>query len=76
MVRCESKKGSSNSLTQPCNSEDESNSDGGGAVSEEESVADLADSWGEVGQQRQHDFKRTHFSSATQCDFCKKKVTV
>ncbi|XP_064104198.1 PDZ domain-containing protein 8-like [Macrobrachium nipponense] len=49
-------------------SEDESLTDG--TVSEED------DSYGmhDIVEDRIHDFKRTHFNSAVQCNFCKKKI--
>ncbi|KAK4299670.1 hypothetical protein Pmani_028064 [Petrolisthes manimaculis] len=49
-------------------SEDESMTDG--TLSEEEDSMNLHD----TGEDRSHEFKRTHFHSATQCDFCKKKI--
>lgn len=49
-------------------SEDESLTDG--TVSEEEDMLVVQ----EIVEDRNHDFKRTHFHSATQCDFCRKKV--
>ena len=50
-------------------SEDESLTDGNdGTLSEED------DEGGQEEDDRNHSFKRTHFHSATLCDFCKKKV--
>nr|XP_045609786.1 PDZ domain-containing protein 8-like isoform X3 [Procambarus clarkii] len=49
-------------------SEDESFTDG--TVSEEDDILSVQ----EIVEDRNHDFKRTHFNSATQCDFCKKKI--
>ncbi|KAG7169249.1 PDZ domain-containing protein 8-like isoform X3 [Homarus americanus] len=49
-------------------SEDESLTDG--TLSEEDDLLGMQ----EIVEDRNHDFKRTHFHSATQCDFCKKKI--
>ena len=49
-------------------SEDESLTDG--TLSEDDDVPTIQ----EAVEDRNHDFKRTHFHSATQCNFCKKKV--
>ncbi|XP_066937776.1 PDZ domain-containing protein 8 isoform X2 [Macrobrachium rosenbergii] len=49
-------------------SEDESLTDG--TVSEEDDVYGMHD----IVEDRIHDFKRTHFNSAVQCNFCKKKI--
>ncbi|KAK8749496.1 hypothetical protein OTU49_015396 [Cherax quadricarinatus] len=56
------------SLDKNAISEDESLTDG--TVSEEDDVLGVQ----EIVEDRNHDFKRTHFHSATQCDFCKKKI--
>ncbi|XP_076061175.1 PDZ domain containing 8 isoform X2 [Oratosquilla oratoria] len=47
--------------------EDDSSIDGG--LSDEDEAY-----LGEIIDERPHDFKRTHFHSTTQCDFCKKKI--
>ncbi|XP_042870320.1 PDZ domain-containing protein 8-like isoform X1 [Penaeus japonicus] len=49
-------------------SEDESLTDG--TLSEEDEISVTQ----EIVEDRNHDFKRTHFHSATQCDFCRKKI--
>lgn len=51
-------------------SEDESLTDG--TVSEDDDLLGMQD----IAEDRIHDFKRTHFHSATQCNFCKKKVCI
>lgn len=51
-------------------SEDESLTDC--TLSEDEDVPTIH----EAAEDRNHDFKRTHFHSATQCNFCRKKVNV
>ncbi|KAK3853161.1 hypothetical protein Pcinc_040287 [Petrolisthes cinctipes] len=51
-------------------SEDESMTDG--TISEEDDIIGLQETT--IGEDRSHEFKRTHFHSATQCDFCKKKI--
>ncbi|KAK8407605.1 hypothetical protein O3P69_002273 [Scylla paramamosain] len=49
-------------------SEDESLTDG--TLSEDDDVPTIQ----EAAEDRNHDFKRTHFHSATQCNFCRKKI--
>ncbi|XP_047495441.1 PDZ domain-containing protein 8-like isoform X2 [Penaeus chinensis] len=49
-------------------SEDESLTDG--TLSEEDEISVTQ----EIVEDRNHDFKRTHFHSATHCDFCRKKI--
>lgn len=49
-------------------SEDESLTDC--TLSEDEDVPTIH----EAAEDRNHDFKRTHFHSATQCNFCRKKI--
>ncbi|KAG0726676.1 PDZ domain-containing protein 8 [Chionoecetes opilio] len=49
-------------------SEDESLTDG--TLSEDDDVPTIQ----EAAEHRNHDFKRTHFHSATQCNFCRKKI--
>ncbi|XP_068221347.1 formin-E-like [Palaemon carinicauda] len=49
-------------------SEDESLTDG--TVSEEDEMYGMQD----IVEDRIHDFKRTHFNSAVQCNFCRKKI--
>ncbi|XP_045131499.1 PDZ domain-containing protein 8-like isoform X9 [Portunus trituberculatus] len=49
-------------------SEDESMTDG--TLSEDDDVPTIQ----EVAEDRNHDFKRTHFHSATHCNFCRKKI--
>ncbi|KAK7073148.1 hypothetical protein SK128_011365 [Halocaridina rubra] len=51
-------------------SEDESLTDG--TVSEEDEMFGMQD----IVEDRSHDFKRTHFQSAVQCDFCRKKARI
>ncbi|XP_042893384.1 PDZ domain-containing protein 8-like [Penaeus japonicus] len=41
-----------------------------GTLSEEDEISVTQ----EIVEDRNHDFKRTHFHSATQCDFCRKKI--
>lgn len=70
MIRCDIVRGQQDGSTSgQLMSEDESLTDGN--FSEDEDVG-----LGQDEDDRSHDFIRTHFHSATLCDFCKKKASL